>query len=71
MYHALYVFTLLFIKLFGHLPGITEGYTLWIKSYTNNYGICTECYIAMARSNRGCSDLKRRIVREFFNATRV
>ena len=50
MYHALYVFTLLFRKLFSHIPGIIEGYSLWINSYTNNYGICRECSIAMARS---------------------
>ena len=70
MYHALYVFTLLFVKLFSHLPRIIEGYSLWINFYTNNYGICMECYIAMARSKGECSDLKG-IVREFFNATRV
>ena len=35
MYHALYVFTLLFRKLFSHLSGIVEGYSLWINSYTN------------------------------------
>ena len=68
MYNALYVFTLVFIKLFSHLPGIFEEYSLWINSYTNNYGICLECYIAMAQSKGGCSDLKG-IVREFFNAT--
>ena len=68
MYHALYVFTLLFIKLFKRLPGIIEGNSLWINFYTNNYGMGMECYIAMARSEGGCSDLKG-IVREFFNAT--
>ena len=30
MYHVLCVFTLLFIKLLNHVPGITEGYSLWI-----------------------------------------
>ena len=70
MYHTLYCFTLLFIKLLSHLPGIIEGYLLWINSYTKNYGICMECYIAMARSKEGCSDVKG-IFREFFNATRV
>ena len=49
--------------------GIIEGYSLWINSYSNNYGICMECYIAMAWSKGGCSDMKE-IVREFFNATR-
>ena len=70
MYHALYVFTLLFIELFSHLPRTIEGYSLWINSYTNKYGICMECYITMARSKGGCRDLKG-IAREFFNATRV
>ena len=69
MYHALYVFTLLIIKLFSYLPGIIEGYSLWINSYANNYGICMECYIAMTRSIGRCCDLKG-IVQEFFNATR-
>ena len=50
MYHALYVFTLLFTKLFSHLSGIIEGYSLWINSYINDYGICMERYLAMARS---------------------
>ena len=27
-----------------------EGYSLWINSYTDNYEICMECYIAMVRS---------------------
>ena len=45
----------IFIKLFIHLSGVIEGYSLWINSYTNNYGICTECYITMARSKGGCS----------------
>ena len=67
MYLALYVFTLLFIELFSHLSGIIEGYSLWFNSYSNNYGICMECYIAMDRSDTGCSYLK---VREFSNATR-
>ena len=68
MYHALYVFTLLFMKLFSHLPGLIKVYSLGTNSYTDNYGICMECYIAMARSKGGCSDLKG-IVWEFFNAT--
>ena len=65
MYHALYVFTLLFIKLFNHIPETIEEHWLWINSYTNNYGICTECYIATARSKGGYSDLKG-IVRDLF-----
>ena len=69
MYHALYVFTLLFIKFFSHLAGITEGYSLLINSYTNNYEICMERYIAIAWSRAGCGDLKG-IVREFYNAIR-
>ena len=69
MHHALHEFTLLFIKLFSHLTGIIEGYSLWTTSYTNNYEICMECYTAMAQCKRGCSDLKG-IVTEFFNATR-
>ena len=51
MYHdAPYEFTLLFLKLFSHFPGIIERYSLIINSYTNNYGISMECYIEMARS---------------------
>ena len=69
MYHALYVFTILIMKLFSHLSGIIEGYSLWINSYTNNYGIGMECYIAMARSKGGCSNMKD-IVLEFVNDTR-
>ena len=50
MYHATYVFTLLFRKLFSHLTRIIDGYSLWINSYTETYGICMECYIAVALS---------------------
>ena len=46
MYHTPYIFNLLFIKLFSYLPGTIEGYSLWVKSYTNNYGICIDCYMA-------------------------
>ena len=63
-YHALYVFILFYIKLFSHLTGIIEVYSLGINSYAKNYGICMEYYIAIARSKGGCSDLKG-IVREF------
>ena len=56
--------------MFSHLLGIIEGYSLWINFNANNYGICMECYIPIARSKGGCSDLKG-IVREFFNATWV
>ena len=58
----LYVFTLLFIKLFGHLPGIIQEYSLWINSYTNNCGIGMKCNIAMARSTEGCTDLKEILI---------
>ena len=60
------VFTLLFIKLFSHLTGIIEGYSLWINSYTDNCGIYMKCYIAMARFKRECiySGMKG-IVRDF------
>ena len=51
MYHTPYVYTLLFIKLFSHLLKIIEGYSLLNNSYTRNYGICMECYIAVARSS--------------------
>ena len=53
MYHVPYVFTLLFIKLLSHLSGIIGGYSLGINFYTNNYGICIECYTAMTRSKWG------------------
>ena len=53
MHYALYVYILLFTKFF---LGQIEGYSVWIISNTNNYGICMECYIAMARS-KGCSDM--------------
>ena len=35
------------------LNNIIEGYSLWINSYTNNYGIYMECYISMDRSKEG------------------
>ena len=69
-YSKLDVFTLSFIKLCSHLRGILDGYSMWINFYTNYYVICMECYIAMARPKRRCSDLKG-ITREFFNATRT
>ena len=69
MHLSLYVFTLLFIKLIGYLPGIIEWYSLWINSYTKNYGIRMKCYIAIARAKKWWSDLKG-TVRKFFNATR-
>ena len=37
MYLALYVFNLFFIKLFSHLPGIIESFSVWINSYTSKY----------------------------------
>ena len=55
-------------KMFSHLPGIIEVYSLRINSYANNYGICMQYYIAMARSKGSCTTLKV-IVRELFNAT--
>ena len=64
-YYLLLIFTYYIIKLFSHIPGIIEGYSLWINSYTNNYGICIKCYIEMARSKSECSDLKG-IVRDIY-----
>ena len=52
---SLRIYFIFFIKLFSHLPGIIEGYSLRINSYINNYGIYTKCYKAMARSKGGCS----------------
>ena len=69
MYHVLYIFTLLFIKLFSLFSEIIKEYSLWINYYTYNCGICMKCYTAMARSKRGRSDPKG-IVREFFIDTR-
>ena len=53
LFVAIVVFTLLFIKLFSHLPVIIEWYSLWINSYVNIYGISMAWYIAMILSKGG------------------
>ena len=52
-------------------PSSRENWRIFLyelKSCTNKYGICIECYTAMARCKGRCSDLKG-IVREFFYYT--
>ena len=51
----LFTYLFYFFKWLSHLLGIIEVFSLGINSYINNYGICTECYIAIARSKGGCS----------------
>ena len=59
MYHAPYVFILLFTKLFSHLHGLIEGYLLWINSCTNSYWICIKCYITMGGCKRDVATQRR------------
>ena len=65
MYHGLYAFALLFIKLFCHIPAGIRCELITIQITTEYAGNV----ISIARFKGGCSDLKR-IVRELFNATR-